>query len=232
MKKVFLLLAMLASCLSGMAQYPPRQNTGYGDYSPNYYSPMRATYGPDLRLNYANVGYQRLTMRQKGFDNLISNLGLFANVGRTYLLNDESTVNFGIDATWLDVAYTNYKLEYRQGGTVDKETYHEAELSVQAGPALLLAPSDMFTAHIYVRYAPTFAVMHLQDNWHGNYASFFVAGATLSYGPVGIGGEFRYGFCDYKHMSGILDTKGLANRRIDLPDVSFIGFRAFLALRF
>ncbi len=185
------------------------------------------------KCNYLNIGYQRLEMKPEGGQNLTSNLGVFASVGKTFILNSQPSVfNYGLDVVWADLNYVNYKLEYHYDGMTEKETYHQMEIGMQGGMALILKPSQNFSARIYARYAPCFAAMYVDKDFYGSYGDFIVVGLSFNLGSsFGIGADYRYGSCKYKKMGGN-DAEGLDVPVESLPSTDFSGFRAYLVYQF
>lgn len=181
-----------------------------------------------------NIGYQRLIMKLEGGLDLTSNLGVFASIGKTFLLNSEPDVfNYGIDVVWADLNYVNYKLEYHYEGMTEKETYHQMEIGMQGGLAMIIKPSSNFNTHVYAGYAPCFAAMYVDKDFYGNYGNFLVAGLSLNFGSIGIGAEYRYGSCSYKSLkSSDVENIGVEMETESLPSTKFSGLRAYLVYKF
>lgn len=187
----------------------------------------------DYKSNYINIGYQRLIMKPDGGQDLISNLGVFASVGKTYILNSKPSVfNYGLDVVWADLNYVNYKLEYHYEGMTEKETYHQMEVGMQGGIALIWKPSQNFSTRIYARYAPCFSAMYIDKDFYGSYGDFIVAGISFNLGSsFGIGVDYRYGSCKYKKMGGD-DAEEQDVPTESLPSTTYSGFRAYLVYQF
>lgn len=71
-------------------------------------------------------------------------------------------IRFGLDATWFDLNYTNYKLEYRWEDNYDEEeepetsNFHQAEIGMQVGPSVTVNPVGKLNVNAYFRFAPQF----------------------------------------------------------------------------
>ena len=71
-------------------------------------------------------------------------------------------IRFGLDATWFDLNYTNYKLEYRWEDNYDEEeepetsNFHQAEIGMQVGPSVTVNPVGKLNVNAYFRFAPVF----------------------------------------------------------------------------
>ena len=89
---------------------------------------------------------------------LKSNYGASFTVGRTFFLHKKPIGGFlrlGIDATWLDVNYTNYKIKHITYWGTNRYEYHQGDLSVHIGPSITLTPTKKLYVHGYFRYVPT-----------------------------------------------------------------------------
>lgn len=169
-------------------------------------------------------------MEQDNLPKLKSNYGVGFTVGKTFYLHKKPIANclkFGIDATWFDINYTNYKIEHITYWGTDKYDYHQGEVSMHVGPSLTITPVKNLNIVGYFRYAPTFSGIYANDEFSGNYASMFVGGASLSYGVIGIGIESRFGDCKYNAFSFEEDVEDG-----DKAKTTFSGFRAYISFRF
>ena len=183
-----------------------------------------------VRNKYINIGFAKSTMEQGNFPKLKSNYGMGFTVGKIFYLHKKPIANclkFGIDATWLDINYTNYKIEHITYWGTDKYDYHQGEVSMHVGPSLTITPVKNLNIVVYIRYAPTFSGLYANDKFSGNYASMFVSGASLSYGVIGLGIESRFGNSKYNAFSFDKDSKD-----VDKVKTTFSGFRAFISFRF
>jgi hypothetical protein len=77
---------------------------------------------------------------------LKSNFSGSLSVGRTFYLHRPigKFLRFGIDATWFDLNYTNYKIKHITHSETNNYQYHQGELAVQVGPSITLKPVGKF----------------------------------------------------------------------------------------
>lgn len=203
---------------------------------------------PSLRKKYINLGFSNLEMKQDGFPTLKSNFGGSFTVGRTYFVHKKPVagmLRFGIDATWVDLNYTNYKIEYRYneqqsydyeyGDEEESNTasFHQAEIGVQVGPSVTLSPIAKLNVHTYLRYAPSFSALYANDAFRGGFASYFVGGGAVSYGVIGVGVEARFGSCKYSTFGGgDEDSEYEDEGSKNAPKSKFSGMRVYVSFRF
>ena len=165
--------------------------------------------------------------------------GALIKVGRTFYLHKKpiaGLIRFGLDATWFDLNYTNYKLEYRWEDNYDEEeepetsNFHQAEIGMQVGPSVTVNPVGKLNVNAYFRFAPSFSALYDDDTLLGNYASYFVTGGGISYGVIGLGVESRWGSCKFKSF-GSGDSE--EDEQEPAPGKSkFNGMRVYLSFRF
>ena len=169
---------------------------------------------------YFNIGLIGTRMAQPEFPELRSNYGIDVNIGQTFPLIGGSFC-IGVDFTWLDVAYTDYKIKHITSDATNSYRYGQWDLAMQLGPCLSISMGSM-RLHGYFRYAPTYSILTKPEAKYGNYATNFVTGGSLTFGAIGLGAEYRFGDCRYKqfgpHRAG--------------PKTEFTGLRAYLAFRF
>ena len=94
MKKIGLFMLMLFVCMTAFSQ----------DESTS----------EKVRSKFINLGYVKSKLNQDGFDQMNSDWGASFTVGKTFFLHKEPIaqfIRFGIDATWFDLSYANYKFE-------------------------------------------------------------------------------------------------------------------------
>ena len=212
-------------------------------------------YGANARRKYINLSFTTQTLEPLGESWLIDNgespeskIGAAFTVGKTYYVHRKplgGIVRFGIDGTFFDINYANYKSRYvdewYDGSSLQKEVYestlHQAEIGVQVGPSVTVTPVSKLKVHAYFRYAPSFAALYSTEaeTIAGGYASFFVTGGSVSFGAIGIGAEYRWGKGNYKEF-GASDDEG------DIVDGEYIatsktkfktsGARIYLNFRF
>ena len=161
---------------------------------------------------------------------LESNYGVSFSVGRTFYLHNRpigGILRFGLDATWFDINYTNYKIKHITYLGTDNYQYHQGEASVHIGPSMTINPVGKLNLHGYFKYAPSFSMLYAQGALYGNYATFFVGGVSISYGTIGLGIESRFGNSKYKEFSS--DEEG----GITIGDkTKYNGFRVYLMFNF
>lgn len=190
--------------------------------------------GADVETNskewlkkFINLSFADTKISQKNIQDLKSNYGVAFTVGKTYFLHKPigNMLRFGIDATWFDINYSNYKIEHITYWESDKYQYHQGEISIHLGPSITFKPTKKIAAHIYFQYAPTFAILYTGDSetFYGNYASLWMAGGHVSYGFIGLGLESRFGNANYKPF-GTSDN-------VDINS-SLSGFRTYLTFKF
>lgn len=182
------------------------------------------------KKKYLNIGFSNTTLKQDETPDLKSNYGASLNVGKTFYLHKKPIGNilkFGIDATWFDLTYTNYDIKHITYWETDEYQYHQGEFSMHIGPSVTINPVGKMLIHGYFRYAPTFSALYADDVVYGNYATFFVAGASLSYGAIGLGFENRFGDSKYKEIWSNNDRE--SETKI-FPQYN--GWRAFITFKF
>ena len=185
-----------------------------------------------LRPRYINLNYvsEKLDFPEGG--SLDSKYGAAFTLGRSYYLHKKPVlgrIRIGIDATWLDLNYAQYKESYPGDYTYEdpeEMIFHKGEIGMQVGPSVTVNPVSRLNAHLYFRYAPTFALLYDEDTFGGNYASFFVTGLNVSYGVIGLGIEKRWGECKYKEFGGGDEEEG-----VDYPKLKTSGMRVYLSFR-
>lgn len=183
-----------------------------------------------LRKKYINLSFTNMKMTQDGFPELKSNYGAAFTVGRTFYLHKKpiaGILRLGIDATWFDINYTNYKIKHITYWDTENYEYHQADICMHVGPSITVNPVGKLNIHGYFRYVPTFSGLYMDDAFYGNYASLFVWGGAISYGVIGLGIESRFGDCDYKEFGS--DSEDEVSSKLK---TSFSGWRTYLTLRF
>ena len=183
-----------------------------------------------LRNKYINISFAKSTMEQNDFPKLKSNYGVGFTVGKTFYLHKKPLANclrFGIDATWFDINYTNYKIEHITYLGTNKYDYHQGEISMHVGPSLTITPVKGFNICVYFRYAPTYSGIYANDKFSGNYASIFVGGASISYTFIGLGIESRFGRCKYNEFTFSDNTENIGKIQTKLN-----GLRAYITFKF
>lgn len=183
-----------------------------------------------LRKKYINLGYISTTMSQTGMPDFNSKYGASFTVGRTFYLHKRpiaGILRFGLDATWLDLNYTNYKIKSITNFETENSEYHQAEISMHIGPSVTVNPVSKLNIHGYFRYAPSYSALFSDETIYGNYASFFVGGASISYGVIGLGIESRFANCKYKNLDEDSEEE---NKPLD--KIKYSGWKVYLTFRF
>lgn len=191
------------------------------------------------RKKYVNLSFSNLKMKEDGYPSLKSNYGAAFTVGRTFFVHKNPIANmirFGIDATWFDINYTNYDVEYRyryeQEYESEKSSFHQVEIGMQVGPSITVNPVSKLNVHAYFRYAPSFSGLYNGDTFGGGYASYFVGGGAVSYGVIGLGLESRFGNCKYKTFGGDEEEEFDSENGSNASKRKFSGMRVYLSFRF
>lgn len=196
------------------------------------------------RKRYINLSFSQLEMARTTLPSLKSNYGAAFTVGRTYPVHRvplAGIVSFGIDATWIDLNYTNYKIKYIYSDEqqIDRDInldqtslsyLHQADIGMQVGPSITVNPIADLNIHAYFRYAPTFSLLVGEDAIRSGYASYFVGGGTVSYGVIGLGVEARFGNCNYMTLGN--DGGDEQNSGDNKFKSKFSGMRFYVTFRF
>lgn len=156
------------------------------------------------RTSYNNFGHLKSTLSLEGMHDLKSSFGFSYTAGKTYYLHAPiaGIMRFGIDVTWFDLNYAKYKIKYNTHLYSDTFRYYQSELSVHIGPSVSLQ-LGWLNFHGYLRYAPTYSVLYANSSLYSNYATYFVGGAAISLGSIGLGVESRIGEHDYDPTSSL-----------------------------
>lgn len=174
-----------------------------------------------------------------------NNWGIAISQIRTYRLHKRPIarlLSFGIDASFFDVTYSNYTLAPAQiGGDIHDGLFdfitgsasrdllakeadiHKVDYSLQVGPTLMITPGQSVMVSVYARYAPSFSCMFNPDFIAGNFANYFVGGASVNYKTFGVGIEARTGSAKYNHLKGDLDFSA--------DKIKTSGFRVYVQFR-
>lgn len=154
---------------------------------------------PKINSKYINFAFSASSMKQADNPNVKSKGGASITFGNTYFIKPVSVGNvlrFGIDATWIDLNYDYYNVQYRNTSMV----YDQIEAGVQVGPSLTLTPTDLIRMSAYFRYAPTLSILLGNDHTEVAYGSYCVGGINASYKFLGIGVESRFGTSKYRPL--------------------------------
>ena len=146
-------------------------------------------------------------------------------------------IKFSIDWTMTDINYAKLKENYVIGGMPPATTpaastlasdgfsdiitpenpdmpamdfgCHAIDYGMQVGPSIWINPVDHLMLNGYFRYAPTAAMLVLNDEFSIGYGSFFVTGGAISYKAISIGVEARWGKTKYNSFE--FDDEGAEN---------------------
>jgi len=176
------------------------------------------------RNKHINLCFTNMTMSQDEQADFKSNYGAAFDVGCTYYLHKRAIGNFlrfGIDATWIDLNYSNYNFHHKSYWGTEKFQYHQIEYSMHIGVSLHAMPVRKLLVTGYFHYVPTFSSLYIDNSLYGNYATYFCAGGCISYGVIGIGIESKYGNCTYKELKGFSTSF----------KKSYNGFRTYITFR-
>lgn len=181
------------------------------------------------RKKYRNIGFINTTMSQDNMPELKSNYGASFAVGRTFFLHKKPIgdfLRFGIDATWFDINYTNYKIKHITYWETYRYEYHQGDLSVHIGPSITITPTKKLYIHGYFRYAPTLSGLYMDESLYVGGKAYCVYGGSISYGTLGIGFENRYRDCEYGEID--LENKEFT----PFFNSVFEGWKVYLTFRF
>ncbi len=157
---------------------------------------------------YTNIGYEIQTLNLNGYG-LKSDYGVVLGDGVTFYLHKKPIANlmkFGLDWTYLEMALTGYGTT--PGGSW-KEDYMaklgdlKMDIGMGLGPSFTINPVDYLKIGVYFHVTPTYSLCFDGSALGGGYATFFNAGAHISYKVISIGYEYRWcGTSDYKTLYG------------------------------
>lgn len=190
------------------------------------------------RKAYNNFSYAMQELYEPSTGILIgeADWGAAFTKGRTYNLHKPiaNFLVFGLDATWLDLNYAQYKTSKLGDGL------HQADISIMGiGPSVNLYPVGKLGIHGYIRYNPTYATFFNEDfsTALGGYSSVMVSGGSISYGVISLGAEARWGTGKYKDLVGKLVDK----ENVELDElfggdsqskIKTSGVRVYISFRF
>lgn len=216
----------------------------------------------NFRRAYVSIGKSNTSLKQSfsGIPSidLNSDFGAFLNFGKTYFVLKNplaGMVNIGIDVTFLDINYNQFKqigeitdeyydyvyndatgeyIEHITTDTYQEEfTTRQAEVGMQFGPSVHIQPVPLLNIAPYLRYAPSYA-MTLSDmedsEFQGGFGSFFVTGLSVNYTFIGLGIEKRWGRT--KGKSFIEDIGDFYSSEFADNKVNLNGSRVYLSFRF
>lgn len=183
-------------------------------------------------FNFGDLGDEIQNIATNNVNGIKNNWGLSLTKGRTYSLHGKPLariITIGIDASFLDLSYSNYTLGWEIEDSFHnqsrREAYklHKMEYSLQVGPSVTITPGKNLLIAAYARFAPSFSACVLDDSFAGNYMSMLVTGASITYRSFGAGIEARLGSCKYRNFS---DERNFSTSKLKTS-----GFRVFLQYR-
>lgn len=165
-----------------------------------------------FNLNYVN---QKLSPDIDGWDKLgggelKSDFGAAIVWGKTYYLHKKplaGMIKFGIDWSWMDLNYAQYKLETYDYDTDElySEKAHQLEYGMQIGPSVTINPVHHLKVSAYFRVTPSYSMMYLNDEFYHHYATFCNTGFAVAWKVLSVGCEWRWGKASYDGLGLNLD---------------------------
>ena len=104
-------------------------------------------------------------------------------------------IKFGIDWSWMDLNYAQYKVEgirLRHGRAL-LEKAHQLEYGMQIGPSVTINPVHHLKVSAYFRVTPSYSMMYLNDEFYHHYATFCNTGFAVAWKVLSVGCEWRWG---------------------------------------
>ena len=147
---------------------------------------------------YLSWGIQALEGGGTGMD---GDFGVALAKGRTYYLHKypiAKTMKFGLDWNQLDANYAKYPdlppciIQAAEGAGLPDLSIHQVEAGMGIGPSFTYSPTWQFKACMYFHVTPSYSMMFQDGDFHGNYATFYNLGLTLSYKVISLGAEWRW----------------------------------------
>ena len=147
------------------------------------------------RGRFTNIGFVYNKMSQEGYPTIHSDIGISLTKGTTYYLHKPiaGCLRFGIDASWFDINYANYKVKEHFADEINEFSIHQVDLGLQVGVSATLNLFKRFQASGYFRYNPSLAMMYNNDELQAGFANMMVGGVSVGYGVIGLGVEARFG---------------------------------------
>ncbi len=187
---------------------------------------------PDY-MKYRNLGFSMTNLELADQTSLKSTYGGSFSTGRTYTINKIAICGFlylGIDATWMDLSYAQYDMEYKGYSSSEFDQIHQAEAGMQVGPSLTIRPAKNFYIQGYAHFAPTYSAIYSGETIYGGYTSYINLGVGISYRSIGFGIEQRTGECSYselKTLSTDVESKFAFDGKSTLSNI-----RAYVSFKF
>ncbi len=213
----------------------------------------RESTGFKFPKNFVNIGFIHSNLSQPEFPSLRSNWGVALNTTRSYWIGKPiaGKLRLGIDVSWLDLNYTNYKVDMLTfDGYHDNFDVHEIELGLQTGIGAYWALPKSSGIHVFAHYNPCYSASYRgDDDIKGSFGNFLVAGLAVNWKKLGLGIEYRWGKAKYDSVvDKFIDDEeddyyyddednynpshyGKPNASGKIP-TTISGFRAFVSLSF
>lgn len=190
---------------------------------------------------YLDLAFVSANMKQEYAPKLKTDFGFSLIKGNTYYLHKPiaGLLRFGIDATWTDLTYANYKVNeiYTLYDEIESYTIHEVDVALGVGVSATVNLFKRFQASAYFRYNPTFQMMLNNSEFQGGFANMFTTGVNATYARVGLGIEARFGKAKTKTYLNIDDMDGILDGEINFGhgrrlSTTLSGIRAYICFRF
>ncbi len=181
---------------------------------------------------------------------LHSDWGAGISTGRTFYLHKRpilGLMKFGLDWTYFDLNAACYSGSFMNTGDSYyypdgmKQSYNEmddedededdssdiykGEAGMQFGPSLTVNPVHELKIAFYFRAVPCFSMLYSDEEFKGNYATYFTYGASIAWRVISFGVEQRWG------DSNLSYPWGEEEENIDMK-LKAKGPRFFLSFRF
>jgi len=169
------------------------------------------------RSKYFNLSYVKQTLAPDidgwevlGGGELKSDFGAALVWGKTYYLHRKplaGMIKFGLDWSWMDFNYAQYKLESFDSQTGERfsEKAHQLEYGMQIGPSVTINPIHHLKVSAYFRVTPSYSLMYYNEDLYHHYATFCNTGFAVAWKVLSIGCEWRWGKANYDGLSIDLD---------------------------
>ena len=158
------------------------------------------------RAKYLNLNYMKATMKEEGYK-VKSDYSMGLTAGRTFYVHKNplaGMIRIGIDWSYLDLNFSQFSENYYHDDVDDYiseewKTY-KIEAGMHVGPSVTVSPVKNLHLNAYFRFAPSYSGMTDSEfsDVSSAYASFYVAGTSVSYSVISLGLENRWGTTKYK----------------------------------
>lgn len=190
---------------------------------------------------YLDLAFVHMNMTQQYNPKLKSDYGFSFIKGNTYYLHKPIAgfLRFGIDATWTDITYSNYKVNEIYTFYDETESYsiHQVDVALGVGVSATANFFKRLQASAYFRYNPTFQMMMNHSEFQGGFANMFTTGVNVTYARIGLGIEARFGKVKTKTYLDIDDIDfdfedGIHFGEGRKLNTTLSGLRAYICVRF